>query len=182
MADNTPLPEGVKRRIVNDWKRELGHAPGSRWEAPPLGSLPGDGGYSKADADGLGLPLETRVVNARTGGEKNSKAERWDLLPMDQLAKVARLYAFGANKYADHNWRKGYDWNLSIAALYRHMAAFVGGEDFDAESQCEHLTSVVFHALALLWFMDEHRELDDRYERTPPKVEQGLRNLFEDLS
>ena len=128
---------------------------------------------------------EVRVTNAVTGGEKGSKDERWDLLPMDQLAKVARLYAFGASKYADHNWRKGYSWNLSIAALYRHMAAFVHGEDFDAESQCEHLTSVVFHALALLWFMEAHRNLDDRYRRQQPPTEQelaGLRNLVEGLS
>jgi len=114
---------------------------------------------------------EERITNAKTGGQKGQKPERFDLLPSDQLAKVARLYSFGANKYADHNWRRGFDWSLSIGALERHLAAFKHGEDFDAESGCEHLTSVVFHALALLWFMDAHPSLDDRYQTKATQYE-----------
>lgn len=107
---------------------------------------------------------EVRVTNAKTGGQKGSKSERFDLIPAIAMRKVARLYGRGALKYAAHNWRKGYDWSLSIAALERHLAAFKEGEDFDGETQCEHLASVVFHALALLTYADEHPELDDRWK------------------
>ncbi len=107
---------------------------------------------------------EVRVTNEKTGGQKGSKPERFDLIPAAALRKVARLYGRGAQKYADHNWRKGYNWSLSIAALERHLAAFKEGEDFDKETQCEHLASVVFHALALLVYADEHPELDDRWK------------------
>jgi hypothetical protein len=107
---------------------------------------------------------EVRTVSA-TGGEKGVKPQRMDLLPWAELAKVAELYAAGARKYADHNWRKGYAWSNSYASLIRHAALFWEGEDFDDETECHHLTSVVFHALALLYFAEHFPQFDDR----PPK-------------
>lgn len=106
---------------------------------------------------------EIRVTNEQTGGQKGRKLERFELLPWDQLAKVARLYHFGASKYADHNWRKGYSWSLSFGAMMRHASLFWQGESLDSETGEHHLTSVVFHALALMWFEERYAELDDRY-------------------
>lgn len=105
---------------------------------------------------------ETRTVSS-TGGEKGVKPERYDLIPVEALAKVARLYGRGAEKYEEHNWRKGYEWSKSYAALQRHANQFWAGEDIDEEMQLPHLTSVIFHALALLTFMEEHPEFDDRF-------------------
>lgn len=104
---------------------------------------------------------EVRLTSA-TGGEKGSKLARYDLLPPDALRKVAELYGRGAEKYEAHNWRKGYDWSLSFAAMQRHAWQFWDGEDFDDETLAPHLASVAFHALALLTFMDEQRGYDDR--------------------
>lgn len=105
---------------------------------------------------------ERRVVNETTGGEKGQKDQRFELLPWGALGEVAALYAKGAEKYDDNNWRKGYAWSLSAGALGRHFAAFMEGEDYDSETGAHHLTSVVFHALALLEFKDTHPELDNR--------------------
>lgn len=106
---------------------------------------------------------EVRVTNEITGGQKGTKPARFGLLPWDQLWKVAELYGKGAEKYDDNNWRKGYDWSLSIDALGRHFAEFMSGQKADPETGCHPLTSVVFHALALLYFEDAHPELDNRY-------------------
>lgn len=106
---------------------------------------------------------EIRVTDPNTGGQKGSKLARFDLIPAKALWKVAELYGRGAQKYAEHNWRKGYAWSLSIAALERHLALFKEGEVNDSETGCPHLASVVFHALALLTFAEEHPELDDRF-------------------
>lgn len=106
---------------------------------------------------------EVRSVSS-TGGEKGTKEERFDLLPTEALAKVARHYGIGAQKYAAHNWRRGYEWSKSYAALMRHLTAFWGGEDIDEETGSPHMAAVTFHALALLTFMDEQREFDDRYK------------------
>jgi hypothetical protein len=119
----------------------------------------------------FGRSEEVRVVNEQTGGEKGRKPERYGLLPWDAMDEVARVYAHGASKYADHNWRKGFDWSLSIDAAFRHMAAFAAGEDNDPESGFRHPAHAVFHMLALITFAAEHPELDDRF--TPDKAEQA---------
>lgn len=112
---------------------------------------------------------EVRVTSS-TGGEKGSKLERYDLIPVGPLAHVARVYGAGARKYADRNWELGYDWSLSYAAMQRHANQFWGGEWADAETGCPHLASVIFHALALMEFHETHPEFDDRPrggERSP---------------
>ena len=107
---------------------------------------------------------EVRTTSA-TGGEKGTKPERYDLIPVGALAQVARLYGRGAEKYAAHNWRRGYEWSKSYAALQRHATQFWNGEDIDPEMQLPHMASVAFHALALLTFMEEQPGFDDRFRQ-----------------
>jgi len=105
---------------------------------------------------------EVRIVNEKTGGEKGSKEARFDLIPVGPLTELARLYGKGAQKYEDNNWRRGYDWSLSYAALQRHVTQWWGGEDDDPEMGLSHLASVAWHAFALLQFVQDHPELDNR--------------------
>lgn len=107
---------------------------------------------------------EVRVVNEKTGGAKGQKDIRFDLLPWEQLWEVARLYGVGAKKYNPGNWRKGYDFSLSYAAMMRHATQFWTGESYDEETGCHHMASVVFHALALMYFDKHCPEMDDRME------------------
>lgn len=104
-------------------------------------------------------------VTSETGGQKGTKPARYDLIPAQPLETLARLYGRGAEKYDDHNWRKGYDWSLSFAALQRHAWQFWNGEDNDAETGLPHMASVAFHALALIEFMETHRDFDNRPTR-----------------
>lgn len=101
-------------------------------------------------------------TTSNTGGEKGVKAARFDLVPVGPLTTVAELYGKGAEKYAPHNWTRGYEWSKSYAALMRHATQFWGGEDNDAETGLPHMASVAFHALALIEFMETHRDYDDR--------------------
>lgn len=110
----------------------------------------------------MGHPFEVRK-RSTTGGEKGVKAARYDLIPVQALEQVAMLYGKGAEKYEAHNWRKGYEWSHSYAALQRHANAFWNGEDLDPEMQLPHLASVVFHAFTLMIFMKEQPEFDDRF-------------------
>jgi hypothetical protein len=107
---------------------------------------------------------EVRSVSS-TGGEKGTKAERHDLIPVEALATVARHYGVGAAKYEAHNWRRGYEWSKSYAALQRHATAFWSGEDIDEETGSPHMAAVAFHALTLLTFMEEQPGFDDRYKK-----------------
>lgn len=118
---------------------------------------------------------EVRITSS-TGGQKGSKPERHDLIPTGALRMLARHYGKGAAKYEQvngrDNWRNGYEWSLSYAAMLRHLTAFWGGEDIDPETGSPHMVAVAWHAFTLLEFMEHYPELDDRqdplYRAAPP--------------
>lgn len=110
---------------------------------------------------------EVRTTSS-TGGQKGVKPQRHDLLPRPALDRIAEVYAFGAGKYADHNWRLGYEWGKSYAAAQRHLTAFWDGESDDDESGLSHLAHAGFHIFALLTWLSQDGEgvdnpFDDRW-------------------
>jgi hypothetical protein len=110
-----------------------------------------------------GIAGEVRTTSS-TGGQKGVKSARYDLIPTGALKQVAEHYGRGAEKYDDNQWRKGYEWSKSYAALQRHATEFWSGEDFDAETGSNHLAAVAWHALTLLTFYNEHPDFDDRFK------------------
>jgi hypothetical protein len=106
-----------------------------------------------------------------TGGQKGSKPEQYSMIPVAALAEVARVYAYGADKYDRDNWRRGYAWSLSYDALQRHVNAFWGGQDFDEESGIHHLAHAAFHIFTLMTYggdLERYAEYDDRLRSTAP--------------
>lgn len=115
--------------------------------------------------------LERRVLDAA-----EARPERWararkddaakprtDLLSPDALMGLARVLAFGAEKYEENNWRKGLAWSRVIGAAQRHLLAFQAGEDVDPESGLPH----VDHLLCCCMFLSEYQKratgTDDRW-------------------
>lgn len=84
-------------------------------------------------------------------------------IPPEPIRLLAEHYGRGARKYEDHNWRKGYAWGLSFAALNRHLSAHRSGEFVDEETGSLHLVAVLWHIFTLLTFTQEYPELDDRW-------------------
>lgn len=111
---------------------------------------------------------ETRVVSAG-GGEKGSKPQRMDLIPWNAVLRISEVYSFGARKYSPGNWRRGYAWGLSYAALMRHLAAWWEGADTDTESGLSHLAHAGFHVLTLIVYssLPRYAEYDDRPREEP---------------
>jgi len=108
---------------------------------------------------------EKRTVSS-TGGEKGVKPQRYDLLPKPALDAISEVLAFGAEKYASHNWRRGYEWGKSYSALMRHMTAHWDGETLDPESGLPHLAHAGCHITFMLTWLAEQGEggeFDDRY-------------------
>lgn len=111
---------------------------------------------------------ETRSVDPRTGAEKGTKLARFDLIPQDPLQQLAEHYGLGALKYDDHQWRAGYDFSKSYAALQRHLSAFWSGEEFDPDPAMEgatHLAAAAWHVFTLMEFMSTFPEGDDRWKK-----------------
>jgi hypothetical protein len=89
---------------------------------------------------------------------------RFDLVPPNALAEVARVLTYGAGKYDDENWHKCDSQRRYFAAAMRHMWAWLAGSDDDPETDISHLA----HAICCLLFMLElhyiRPETDDRSE------------------
>lgn len=87
---------------------------------------------------------------------------RYDLIPPEIEAAIAKVLTFGAAKYGERNWELGMKWGRPYAALRRHMAAWWSGEDNDPETGLSHLS----HAACCLAFLVAYEErgagTDDR--------------------
>lgn len=86
---------------------------------------------------------ETRTISS-TGGMKGTKLARHDLIPPGPLTELAEHYGRGARKYANHQWRKGYEWSKSYAAMIRHATLWNMGYDYDVCSNDPDGCSLVY--------------------------------------
>jgi hypothetical protein len=91
-----------------------------------------------------------------------------NLLSTEAMNQTAAVLAFGAEKYAAHNWRAGFAWSRPLAAAMRHLTAFNDGEDRDPESGLSHLAHAACCIMFLLEFEKTHQHLDDRYKPNLP--------------
>lgn len=124
-----------------------------------------------------------------SGGQKAQKPQQPSLIPPDVFLEFSQIYAKGAQKYAAHNWRRGYPWHLSIDAGLRHLQQFNAGEDYDLckcdttteTYPCEkcgatgekHILQAAWHCFALAWYMENKREFDDRAVRFDESIAGG---------
>jgi hypothetical protein len=117
---------------------------------------------------------EIRVTDESTGGQKGSKLARVDLVPVYAQIEEAKVHGMGAGKYSPYNWRKGYNWGLSYAAMQRHLMAFWNGEDLDPESGLPHLAHARWHTGVLLEFLHYGLGTDDRLSTVVAEAEAKL--------
>ena len=97
-------------------------------------------------------------------GVKNDQDKiQVQLLSPRWLLGVGQVLSFGARKYKSFNWAKGIERSRLLGACLRHVLAYMGGENDDAETGISHL----YHASCCLLFASEMHivrpDLDDRW-------------------
>jgi len=103
------------------------------------------------------------VTTKKMGGQKfDSDKLRYDLLPPELLEEVARVLAFGAEKYSARNWELGMQWSRPFGAMMRHMWAWWGGEDKDPETGYSHLAHAACCIAFLVAYERRNAGEDDR--------------------
>lgn len=88
------------------------------------------------------------------------------LVPPEALLEVARVFGFGAAKYARNNFRHGMDWSRLQDAAERHWKQWQMGEDLDPESGLHHLAhAACCTMIALVYVLDanQYTSHDDRW-------------------
>jgi hypothetical protein len=96
----------------------------------------------------------------------DSGKARYDLIPPEALEDLAKLYTYGAAKYAERNWEKGMSWSRCFGSLMRHAWAFWRGENLDPESGIHHMTCAAWNCMALFTYSSRAIGTDDR-SKTP---------------
>jgi hypothetical protein len=89
---------------------------------------------------------------------------RVGLILSKALLEVAAVGTFGAQKYGDHNYRKGLKWSRLIDAAGRHLLYYMSGERKDKESGLSHLAHIAWNILTLLEFEIEGAGEDDLWK------------------
>lgn len=117
-------------------------------------------------AEQLAQQRNQEAKPAPTEAIKHDSAKpRLSLLPPNVLLKVAEVMGYGAEKYADHNYKNGFNWTRVYDSVQRHLLAWLNGEDTDPESGLPHLT----HAISALIMLADHTlegyGVDDRFKR-----------------
>jgi hypothetical protein len=86
--------------------------------------------------------------------KKNDRQDdklRWDLLPLETIEEIVKVYHEGAKKYGENTWQNLDDgYNRYKGAMMRHLVAHEKGEIFDEETGCRHLAQVAWNAIAML--------------------------------
>lgn len=90
---------------------------------------------------------------------------RIDLVPVSAITALAAVLTFGAKKYSDRNWEKGFKWTRVYGALLRHLLLWYAGQNKDEESGLSHLDHILCNAAFLKEFETTHPELDDRVKK-----------------
>jgi hypothetical protein len=97
------------------------------------------------------------------GGIKHDQGKPdFTFISYELMEAVAQVRAFGAKKYSRGQWKKGFKVTRSLAAVLRHIFAFLAGETNDPESGLSHLAHAICGLEHALYDMKHHPENDDR--------------------
>lgn len=81
---------------------------------------------------------------------------RWDLLPLEEIEDIVKVYHEGAKKYGENRWQKLPNGkNRYKAALLRHLMEYEKGNRIDEETGAWHLAQCAWNAIAML-YLDKH--------------------------
>jgi dATP/dGTP diphosphohydrolase len=85
---------------------------------------------------------------------------RMELVPFEVLEEIGKVLTFGALKYDPNSWQGVPDAVAKYTgALIRHLAAFRGGEDVDADSGLHHLSHAACDLAFILYFLKKAGKL-----------------------
>lgn len=120
-------------------------------------------GVIHADQLKAGPIAQPQQRTANPGTKFDAGKPPLDLMEMEFVEETAQVLAFGARKYAAHNWRKGIAVTRNLAAACRHLFKVMRGEDIDPESGLHHLAHAGCCLMFAWWTLKYRPQFDDRW-------------------
>lgn len=102
------------------------------------------------------IPVKVSRENKSVKNDIIDDKLRWDLLPMEEIEDIVKVYHAGAKKYGPNNWQNldnGFERYRAAAA--RHLMEYMKGERIDSDTGCFHLAQCAWNCIAMLWY-DKH--------------------------
>ena len=107
-------------------------------------------------------PKENEMEQENNESRKNDRLDdklRWELLPLEDVEDIVRVYTAGAKKYGPDQWQNLPDGIRRYkAALLRHLVEFDKGNEIDEETGCRHLAQVCWNAIAMLHISKQQKQ------------------------
>lgn len=100
-----------------------------------------------------------------TGAARDMEAGkgRFDLLPACAIARLARHYEAGANKYEDRNWEKGIPISVMMDSALRHIFKYMDGKIDE-----DHLVAAAWNIMGAMWLEEKMPNMQDIPSRMTP--------------
>lgn len=98
----------------------------------------------------------------KEGTKHDSEKPDYSLIPPIAINELARVLTFGAKKYDKYNWAKGISYTRVLAAILRHVFAYMRGESLDPETGISHIAHAMCGCAFILHYEQFKREFDDR--------------------
>lgn len=93
----------------------------------------------------------------------NNGKTRWSLVDFSSIEDLANVLEFGAEKYDDHNWKKGLKSTEVVESLLRHTFSYLNGEDLDPESGLPHTGHMMCNVMFLSYISKFKPDFDTRF-------------------
>ena len=115
--------------------------------------------YTRRDKESIYYKLVENVKQKDMEQENNESKKndrlddklRWELLPLEDIEDIVKVYTAGAKKYGPNTWQNLPDgYNRYKAAFFRHLLEHEKGNWLDEETGSIHLAQCVWNALAML--------------------------------
>lgn len=103
-------------------------------------------------------------MNQERGLKFNKDKAPLHMIPEDALLGMAYAFAYGAQKYGTHNYRKGIPLSELTDSLRRHTLAFLKGEELDSESNLPHTWHMLANAAMIEYVRIYKPSFDDRFK------------------
>ena len=121
------------------------------------------------------------MSNVSIKNDRKDNKQMWELLPLEDIEEIVKVYTAGARKYGSNKWQdlpNGYD--RYKAAMFRHLLEFEKGRDIDPETGCLHLAQVAWNAIAMLHIAKAAKK--QKQERLIERIDRCICDKVDNIS